>query len=296
MWLRQSRFAELYVLAILTLLAVGSNFVDYALANPYTYTGEVPPDSETFPPVITISSPVNNSVYNTNVVPLNFDVAAPQSRTASSTNVQGVTYEVDWKKEPVNVLNGGQEHPYFNLQFSFVPEGHHTIVIKAVGSGLYKETELSYKWFFIRSSTTISFTVDHTAPTVSVLSPQNISSESPIPLNVTVNEAYSKIAYSLNGQQNVTVAGNSTIPNLSSGQYNVTFYVWDLAGNLGTSETADFSVAEIPQTEQTTADSPILMVTAAFLTIALIAVALLVKKYHRGSDKLKCAVQGSSVS
>jgi hypothetical protein len=192
----------------------------------------------------------------------------------------GVTYKADWYKEAINVLNGGgQQQASFSLQFSNVSEGQHTIVITARGMGqITNEKELSYKWFFISSSATICFTIDHTAPTVSVLLPENVSSASAIPLNLIVNEAFSKIAYSLNGQQNATVSGNSTIPNLPGGQYNVTFYVWDTTGNIGTSETANFTVAEIPQTAETADSSLLLTVAAALSTVIIIGIIWLFKR------------------
>ena len=68
-------------LAVLVLLVLGVNLVGCSGANPYAITGEVPPDQETYPPVIAISSPVNNTAYNTSRVPLTFNVTAPQSRT-----------------------------------------------------------------------------------------------------------------------------------------------------------------------------------------------------------------------
>lgn len=277
----QGRLGWLYVFAILTLLAVGANLVGYSAANPYTITGVVPPDQETYPPVITITSPVNNTAYNTSLVLLTFNVTAPQSRTASSSMVQRVTYEADWKKEAINVLNGGQEQPSFNLQLSNVPEGQHSIVIKAVGNGLYRQKEWwSYKEFFISSTSTISFTIDRTAPTVSVLPPENVSSTSAIPLNLTVNKDYSKIAYSLNGQQNVTASGNSTIPHLAAGQYNVTFYVWDVAGNVGSSETVNFSVAETPNTTEEVNNSLLLPAAAVTSMVVVVSVGLLLYKKH----------------
>ena len=272
----------LSVLVILTLVAVGANLVGYSAANPYTITGEVPPDQETYPPVITISSPVNNIAYNTNRVPLTFNVTAPQSRTASSSMVIKVTYEVDWKKEAISVLNGGQEQASFNLWLSNVPEGQHRIVIKAVGSGLYKQDEVSYKGFFIESTATISFTIDRAAPTVLVLPTENISSTSAVPFNLTVNEPFSKIGYSLNGQQNVTVSGNSTIPHLPAGQYNVTFYVWDIAGNIGTSETENFTVALAPLT-QSEPFSSVPFAAVSLVVAVVVATGLLVyRKKHWG--------------
>ena len=165
-----------------------------------------------------------------------------------------------------------------------MPEGQHTIVIKAIGNGLYKqEEEWSYKGFFISSTATIIFTVDRTAPSVSVLSPVNVSSTSVIPLNFAVNEAYSKITYSLNGQQNVTVSGNSTIPYLPAGQYNVTFYVWDIAGNIGNYETSNFTVASVPLTQSKPFPIVPILVASIVSIAVIVAAGLLV--FHKRKEK-----------
>ena len=121
-----------------------------------------------------------------------------------------------------------------------------------------------------------------------VLPPENVSSTSAIPLNLTVNEAYSKITYSLNGQQNVTASGNSTIPNLPAGQYNVTFYVWDIAGNIGNSETANFTVAEISQTAETADDSYLLLTATALSMVVIVGVVLLFKKAFQRIKSMQC--------
>lgn len=277
--LTRQRRNTLSALGVLVLLVLGINLVGYGVANPYAITGEVPPDQETYPPVITITSPVNNTSYNTSRVPLTFNVTAPQSRTASFATVIRVTYEADWKNEAIDVLYSGQEQPSFNLQLSNVPEGQHSIVIKAVGSGLYlNEKELSAKEFRITSTVTICFTIDRTAPTVLVLPPENVSSASAVPLNLTVNEAYSRIDYSLNGQQNVTVSGNSTLPHLASGYYNLTFYVWDFAGNVGSSETVNFSVVETPNTTEEVDASLFLPAVAVTSMVVVVGVGLLLYK------------------
>ncbi len=275
----------LSALAVLALLVLGVNLLGYGVANPYSFTGVVPPDQETYPPVITITSPSNNTSYNTSRVPLTFNVTAPQSRTAASSMVIIVTYEADWEKEPINVLNSGQEQASFNLQLSNVPEGQHSIVIKARGNGQYvNEKELSYKEFFISSTATISFTIDRTAPAVLVLPPENVSSTSSVPLNLTVNEAYSKIDYNLNGQQNVTVSGNSTLPHLASGYYNLTFYVWDVAGNVGSSETVNFAVAETPNTTEEVDASLLMPVAAVTSTVVVVGIGLLLYKRRYSAE------------
>ncbi len=86
---------------------------------------------------------------------------------------------------------------------------------------------------------------DNIAPYVLVFNPENkIYAASNIELNFAVNELFSKVAYSLDGNDTVTVAGNTTLSGLTNGSHNVTVYAWDKAGNVGASETVHFSVAE----------------------------------------------------
>lgn len=88
-------------------------------------------------------------------------------------------------------------------------------------------------------------------------------------MNFTVNEFVSQITYSLNGQENVTITGNTTLTGLSNGVYNVTVYAWDIAGNTGASETLRFSI-EAPEPFPTT------LVVASVVLVTVISVVLLV--------------------
>jgi parallel beta-helix repeat protein len=82
-------------------------------------------------------------------------------------------------------------------------------------------------------------------PSISVLSPQNIIfSTTDVPINFIVNLPTSWMGYSLDGQHNVTIAGNTTIAGLSNGLHTLTVYANDTAGNVGASETMLFTVPE----------------------------------------------------
>jgi hypothetical protein len=75
----------------------------------------------------------------------------------------------------------------------------------------------------------------------------------------------------LDGQENVTVAGNTTLANLPYGEHNVTVYATDNVGNIA-SETITFTIAEPePEPFPTT-----LVATGAVATIAVVGVGLLV--------------------
>jgi len=84
---------------------------------------------------------------------------------------------------------------------------------------------------------------------ITVLSPQNITYvEQPIPLNFTVvtSMPLSWTGYSLNGQANVTISGNTTLPDLPNGKHNVVVYANNSLGITGASEKVHFTVEEQP--------------------------------------------------
>jgi len=117
---------------------------------------------------------------------------------------------------------------------------------------------------------TVTFTVDTTAPDATVISPANTSYVGVVSLDVSVNESTSKISYSLDGQANVTVAGNVTLTDLAAGWHNVTVYAWDEAENVGKSETAGFSVEEPSMWTAETAAVIAVVVAAAVLAVFLV--------------------------
>ncbi len=81
------------------------------------------------------------------------------------------------------------------------------------------------------------------AASILILSPQNKTyTTTDVPLNFTLSESVEWIRYSLDAQDNVTIYGNTTLTELSNGLHNVTVYAKDIAGNIGVSETINFSV------------------------------------------------------
>jgi N-acetylneuraminic acid mutarotase len=94
-----------------------------------------------------------------------------------------------------------------------------------------------------------------------------------VSLAFTVNKQASWMGYSLDGQDNVTVAGNTTISGLQSGLHNVTVYARDGFENTGASEAVSFSVE---------APFPTALVAAASSASVIMGVGLLAyfKKRH----------------
>ena len=120
-----------------------------------------------------------------------------------------------------------------------------------------------YRWAIL---STVSFSV---APQITVLSPETKAyNVSDVPLDFTVEETFSKAEYSLDGQSNVTINGNTTLAWLPNGDHNVTIYATDEFGNTGVSKTVYFNVeAPVPTA---------LVVAVSVVTVVVVGVGLLV--------------------
>jgi len=92
-------------------------------------------------------------------------------------------------------------------------------------------------------SLTAVFTQDTMPPTISMLSPENETySASDVPLTFTLSELTSWIGYSLDGQHNVTISGNTTLTGLSDGTHWLIVHASDMTGNEGSSEMVYFTI------------------------------------------------------
>jgi hypothetical protein len=112
---------------------------------------------------------------------------------------------------------------------------------------------------------------DGAAPEITVVSPENKTYYTAnVTLDFTVNEPVFSAHYTLDGETAVEISGNTTLAGLAVGVHNLTVSAFDAAGNMGTSETVYFTIAE-PEPFPT-----VLVATATGASIAIIAVGLLV--------------------
>ena len=82
------------------------------------------------------------------------------------------------------------------------------------------------------------------------------------------------------GKKNVTIEGNTTLTGLANGRHNLTVYVWDEAGNVGASETVNFTTdVPFPTT---------LVLIASVASLVLVGVVLLVYFKKRKPQKDIC--------
>jgi len=120
-----------------------------------------------------------------------------------------------------------------------------------------------------------------TPPKITLLSPLNQTyNQTTVSLTFSVDKPVDWIDYSLDGQQNATVIGNSTL-NVSQGLHNVTIYANDTFGNIGASETISFNVS-IPEPDSE--PFPIVPVAAAIVIAVAVAAGLLLTLRKRRKE------------
>jgi hypothetical protein len=278
-----------FISVLLLMVMAEGCFVKVAQANPYSnfYLFEhVSPPADAIPLIISVSCPKNNAVYRVNDVTISFNV---NTQGTSIHTIYEVSFTASWLQENVTVFKQNSHSPEFpkfcsyNETFWGMPDGEYSVVITARGGGSYEDNiKVDYFWgtvysFDITSISVVNFTVA-TPPEVLMLSPLNKTYDSSdVPLNFTVNESLSKIAYVLDYQDNMTIDGNTTLTGLSNGAHNVTVYAWDGAGNIGSSETVIFIVAA-PESFPT-----VFVSAVSVASIAVVGVGLLVyfKKRRR---------------
>jgi hypothetical protein len=156
-----------------------------------------------------------------------------------------------------------------------------SVMLPTLSEGTHHAT-VYYGWQYLGNNqryevyahATVQFTIDTTPPTISVLSIQNTTYDmTDIDLNFSVSEPVSQITYSLDGQENVTIAGNTTLAGLSVGEHNVTVYAWDTAGNVGASKTITFTVTSFPT-------APIVAASAASIAVVIAGLLVYFRKRH----------------
>jgi hypothetical protein len=256
-------------------------------------------DSSEFPSTLgglTVYSPLNQTYYS-NYLTLNLQCGCPLGVKTS------VKYSIDSTYEgavPL-IFNSSTELHMFALATGIVqlPElskGSHRLTIYQEAALLdfhgantpappYKQTapgssDYIASWtvsvdFFINSNAVIK---ESNPPTITNLSIENKTyNENSIPLNFTVNEKIFHSTYSLDGKDNITIAGNTTLTELSGGAHNLTIYFLNNAGNMGASETISFNVAK-PEPFSIVA---VAAVSAAVLAVVAVACLLVYLKKRR---------------
>ncbi len=143
-------------LALSISVLAGTGFIGGAKANFFWWMEGTTPDEYTEPPVISIVSPENNTVFSEDSVTLSFSVDVGESPTADITHLDLVGYERDWVPNNTTWLLPNKPYPLVHeVNLTGIPEGKHTITVQAIEKGVY-----NFSVFTINNSETIHFTID----------------------------------------------------------------------------------------------------------------------------------------
>jgi hypothetical protein len=262
------------ILAALLVSAVAETlFVESANANPYSQLqdvwvqrGEAIPPNGTKPPTLTILSPTNSTAYASNNITLNFNVNITEIENTISQSdnwlenrlytykpltLNEVYYKTSWQLNRVDLKTITNA---FSINFTNVPEGTRWIEVYATVEGGIRTSSREIQDFFTAyvyyesfkfvCYSMVNFTIDTTPPTAAILHLENRTYSSTVPLEFVTNEPISQSLMSIDGLQNVTITGNTTLSAVTNGAHNVTVFVKDRAGNVEASKTITFTIAE----------------------------------------------------
>ncbi len=198
---------------------------------------------------ITIQSP-QNGTYTGLPVLLNFTAHCNFNITLSDTN--SFFYVLDEQNITVSKTRFTEVQSIgydFSGQTTLtgLTDGEHNITVYYVG--LLRFTSPPDTIYYINGSksATSQFAVDSTPPAITIISPpQNTTYPRYIPLIFDVNETTSWLRYSLDNQDNMSIAGNVTLADLPDGAHNLVIYANDTTGNIGKSDTVFFSIITQP--------------------------------------------------
>ncbi|HDQ06608.1 MAG TPA: hypothetical protein ENN36_07810 [Candidatus Bathyarchaeota archaeon] len=113
-------------------------------------------------------------------------------------------------------------------------------------------------------------------PAIFIDSPENKTyTVNSVSLKITVSKPTVWIKYSLDGQANVTITGDTTLSDLDYGEHSVTVYAEDTDGKAGKSETVYFTIAEGAEPPQPRF-SPTTLIVAIVALAAIVGVILFV--------------------
>lgn len=129
-----------------------------------------------------------------------------------------------------------------------------------------------------------TYVLEHSPPQVSFKSPINQTyNNSSIPIVFGVNKNITMASYSLDGEQNVTLTGNTTIANVPNGFHNLTIYANDTYGNIG-SQIVNFTVEKSQM--EIFRNTITFMVIAVPTALVILIAGLLLFRRHRKANKL----------
>jgi hypothetical protein len=171
--------------------AFGAKLVNFGRANPYSqamYKGVGVPPYGTEPPEVSILSPLNYVKYNTNNISLTFVARVGEAGNASRMHIFSVHYRAAWLQNDIEVnsfeLYRSLSEFQHTINLTGIPEGNHSVEVRAIETGTYYADLFSYYSFIMPGSSSVSFTIN-TSNNATVLSDENGTADGAPPDGMT---------------------------------------------------------------------------------------------------------------
>ncbi len=291
----------LVLLTILIITITNIQFITLTVANP-SPKPILPTTPDKNEPTITLNEP-SNKTYNVGTIHYSVTVKKPSS-WFDYNPIHGqiilIWYTIDNNKE----IEIADEPDYTSQQplnyegdMTNLSDGNHSFQIHIHSCSYYNshydknnsQTWDAEEYYYIDTySNRINFTIDTTSPNINLLSIENKTYYSTnnytvnIPLEFTLNEP-SKIAFSLDNSETI-IYGNTSLTDVPIGSHSITLYATDTAGNIGKSETVNFTVYKQETENHQSEPFPIIPITASIGILALVIASILAyfkKRRHR---------------
>jgi hypothetical protein len=231
-------FAAAFISALLISAFAATSFINLAKAQNDS-GGENASDG-------LIISPISHGNYTTNLLTLKvtlLTVYGPDYYYYIVYSIDGRNYiRIPQESISYNVSHGILTRNTLIATVTLPPlnDGHHTLTVNA------KEPYIIPGYTGdVNYQDTIDFTTHTPPPVIANLSIKNETyKQNSQALNFTTDKPTSWMAYSLDGQHNATIHGNTTLNGLANGEHTLTVYANSTFGSMGKSETAHFIIAK----------------------------------------------------
>lgn len=278
--MKKTAFALAVLLVIFVYLVAGISVVTLVKANPFSFYSIEAED----PPSIHLDSPLNKTYNYNGKVLFNFTLSPSEKWSPHHEIVDTVDYSVDGEFAETITVNSNlfEFYPYrqngkeglakpfnYSIFLENLTDGNHVLRMSVCYTGYFYrqfwgDVTESHPGRII--SAKASFTLDTVSPAIKILSVENRTYyESDLELNFIVNEDFCNVSYVLDGE-NVPFAGNLTLYDLPVGGHSLTVYAYDMAGNIGASNTIAFAVEPFPTT----------LVATSVVSVAIVGIGLIV--------------------
>jgi hypothetical protein len=224
----------------------------------------------------------SNNHFIRNTVYLNID----SSLNFFYQNNINVYYYHDWKNNihRGKIIGGGSSNTWDNgIEGNYWSDYNGADVNNdGIGDTLYTIDEQEVdRYPLIKPINETYYLLKTSSPKILLCSPLNqTNKELNVPVCFSMDKIVNSIYYSLDGQENTTINGNTTLTNLASGLHNLTIYATDTHGNRGASETIYFTVV---------APFPTLLVVAPLALVIVGVGSLLLYRRHRTKTNFQAA-------